>query len=83
MTDFNVQGWTGSAWTTLATVSGNNLVKRTVTFSAFTTARIRVNVTSALMHIRAWSRSKPGAGCSWPAAVNHDLGEFVQSVHRR
>ncbi len=34
VTAFNVQGWNGSAWMTLATVSGNNLVKRAVTFSA-------------------------------------------------
>jgi hypothetical protein len=45
---------------TLATVSGNNLVKRTVTFAAFTTDRIRVNVTGALngysriTEIEAW-----------------------------
>ena len=45
--DFAVQGWDGSTWTTLATVTGNNLVKRTVNFSAFTTDRIRINVTRA------------------------------------
>jgi len=60
ITDFNVQGWNGSAWVTLGTVSGNNLVKRTVNFSAFTTDRIRVNVTNALasysriVEIEAW-----------------------------
>ena len=48
VTDFTVQGWNGSAWVTLGSVSGNNLVKRTVTFSAFTTDRIRVNITGAL-----------------------------------
>jgi hypothetical protein len=46
--DFTVQGWNGAAWVTLGTVSGNNLVKRTVTFPAFVTDRIRVNVTNAL-----------------------------------
>jgi hypothetical protein len=46
--DFTIQGWNGAAWVTLGTVSGNNLVKRTVTFPAFVTDRIRVNVTSAL-----------------------------------
>jgi hypothetical protein len=66
VTDFNVQGWTGSAWTTLASVSGNNLVKRAVTFSAFTTTRIRVNVTSALMQysrlveVEAWGSAAAG-----------------------
>jgi hypothetical protein len=48
ITDFAVQGWNGSAWVTLGSVSGNNLVKRTVSFSAFTTDRIRVNVNNAL-----------------------------------
>jgi hypothetical protein len=60
ITAFVVQGWTGSKWTTLATVSGNNLVKRTVNFSAFTTPRIRVRITAALAsfsritEIEAW-----------------------------
>ena len=60
VTGFTVQGWDGSAWVTLATVSGNNLVKRTVNFAAFTTDRIRVNVTSVLagysriVEIEAW-----------------------------
>jgi hypothetical protein len=48
VTDFTVQGWNGSAWVTLGSVNGNNLVKRTVSFSAFTTDRIRVNVNNAL-----------------------------------
>jgi hypothetical protein len=48
ITDFTVQGWNGAAWITLGTVSGNNLVKRTVNFSATTTDRIRINVTNAL-----------------------------------
>ena len=60
VTGFTVQGWTGSSWTTLATVSGNNLVKRTVNFNAYTTSRIRINVTAALAsysritEIEAW-----------------------------
>ena len=60
VTDFTVQGWDGSAWVTLGTVSGNNLVKRTVSFAAFTTDRIRVNITGALAvysrltEIEAW-----------------------------
>ena len=48
VTNFTVDGWNGSAWTTLATVAGNTLVKRTVTFSAFTTDRIRITITSGL-----------------------------------
>ena len=51
---FTVQGWDGANWVTLGTVSGNNLVKRTVTFSPYTTDRIRVNVTNAL---NTWSRT--------------------------
>ena len=60
ITNFTVEGWNGSAWVTLATVSGNNLIKRTTTFTAYTTDRIRVNVTSALnsysriTEIEAW-----------------------------
>jgi hypothetical protein len=46
--DFTVQGWNGNAWVTLGTVTGNNLVKRTVSFAAYTTDRIRINVTNAL-----------------------------------
>ena len=48
ITAFTVQGWNGAAWVTLGSVSGNNLVKRTVNFSATTTDRIRISVTSAL-----------------------------------
>ena len=60
MTDFTVQGWNGNAWVTLGTVTGNNLVKRTVSFAAYTTDRIRINVTNALAsssritEIEAW-----------------------------
>ncbi|WP_239250550.1 fibronectin type III domain-containing protein, partial [Candidatus Nitrotoga sp. M5] len=60
VTGFTVQGWDGSAWVTLATVNGNNLVKRTVNFASYTTDRIRVNITSALSshsritEIEAW-----------------------------
>ena len=46
--DFTVDGWDGTRWATLATVTGNNLVQRTVTFAPYTTDRIRVNVTRAL-----------------------------------
>lgn len=60
VTDFNVQGWNGSMWVTLGSVSGNNLVKRAVMFAPFTTSRIRVNVTNApvlysrLVEVEAW-----------------------------
>jgi hypothetical protein len=58
--DFTVQGWDGSAWVTLATVTSNNLVKRTVTFPAFNTERIRINISMAMQvfsrvtEIEAW-----------------------------
>src|SRR5207245_7100555 len=61
VTDFQVQGWNGAAWVTLGSVSGNNLVKRTVNFSAYTTKRIRINITAALAsysritEIEAWT----------------------------
>src|SRR6266404_4764613 len=59
---FTVQGWDGAAWVTLATVSGNNLVKRSVTFAAYTTDRIRINITgtvdwwSRLTEVEAWGQ---------------------------
>ena len=61
ITAFQVQGWTGSAWSTLATVTGNNLVKRTVTFAPFTTDRIRILVNGAMLvysriiEVEAWT----------------------------
>jgi Big-like domain-containing protein/subtilase family protein/F5/8 type C domain-containing protein len=61
LVDFTVQGWNGSAWVTLASVTGNNLVKRTLTFAAFTTDRIRVHVTktsttwSLITEVEAWA----------------------------
>src|SRR5947207_2156171 len=47
ITDFDVQGWNGASWVTLASVNDNALVKRTVNFAAFATDRIRINVISA------------------------------------
>ncbi len=61
ITDFTVLGSNGGgSWVTLGTVSGNNLVKRTVNFSPSTIDRIRINVTGALagysriVEIEAW-----------------------------
>jgi hypothetical protein len=60
--DFTVQGWNGSAWVTLASVTGNNLVKRTLSFTAFTTDKIRVNVTKSanaytrLTEVEVWGK---------------------------
>ena len=47
ITAFQVQGWNGTAWVTLGSVSGNNLVKRTVSFAPYTTDRIRIHVTGS------------------------------------
>ena len=47
ITAFTVQGWNGTSWITLATVTGNNLVKRSVSFPATSTDRIRINITAA------------------------------------
>ena len=60
LTDFTVQGWNGSPGSVLGSVTNNNLVKRTVTFTPFTTDRIRILVTKALadgnriVEIEAW-----------------------------
>jgi hypothetical protein len=68
ITDFAVQGWIGSSWTTLATVAANNLVKRAVTFVPSTADRIRINVTSAsdlwsrIAEIEAWGVDAPAPG---------------------
>jgi hypothetical protein len=61
LTAFDVQGWNGSTWVTLGSVSGNNLVKRTVSFSPYTTDRIRIvtngsadGIWSRITEIEAW-----------------------------
>ena len=62
VTDFTrPDAGTAAAWVTQGTVSGNNLVMRTVNFAPVTTDRIRVNVTGALLAVtRAWSKSRRG-----------------------
>ena len=60
ITAFTVQGWNGTSWITLATVSGNNLVKRSVSFPATTTDRIRINITAARSAGSYLTESKPG-----------------------
>ena len=77
--NFTVQGWNGSAWVTLATVVGNNLVKRTVTFPAVSTARIRVQITHALnsfsriTEIEAWTARVPAPFAQY---LLEDSGEY-------
>jgi NedA-like, galactose-binding domain/F5/8 type C domain len=54
--DFEVQYWTGSAWTPIpgGTVTNNNLVWRKFTFAALPTSKIRVVVTATADGL--WSR---------------------------
>ena len=61
VTAFTVQGWkrrgVGAA---LGSVTGNNLVKRTVPFTAYGTDRIRINITgppsfSRITEVEAWT----------------------------
>jgi hypothetical protein len=72
VSDFSVQAWNGSAWTTLGTVTGNNLVKRTVTFAPVTTDRIRVTVSkglngaSRIAEIEAWTSGGSATGTPTP-----------------
>jgi hypothetical protein len=57
---FQVQGWNGSAWVTLATVTNNNLIKRSVAIAPYSTSRIRILTTAApdgwsrIVEIEAW-----------------------------
>lgn len=62
ITAFDVRAWNGSAWITLGSVTGNTLVKRTVSFSAITTSKIRVVIKASanglyllLTEIEAWT----------------------------
>jgi hypothetical protein len=96
LTSFQVQGWTGSSWITLGTVSGNNLVKRTVTFAPYTTDRIRIYVTgtkdgqwSRITEIEAWTPTVLPAqtnyalasnGASAAASSTHSSGYAVSGV---
>jgi len=62
--DFTVEAWTGSAWVLLGAVTGNNLVKRTITFPPVAIDRIYVNVTRSadaytyIAEVEAW-QSQP------------------------
>jgi len=87
LTAFSVQGWNGSAWVTLATVSGNNLVKRVVSFSPFATARIRVVVTavadnlwSRITEIEAWTSSPPAPMTNYALASNGGVASASSSM---
>src|SRR5688500_6227692 len=72
--DFSVEGWNGTTWVTLATLTGNNLVKRTVTVAATTTDRIRIVVTSGMgshsriTEVEAWTSSVAEANVALASA---------------
>jgi peptidyl-Asp metalloendopeptidase len=87
LTDFQVQGWTGSAWITLSTVSGNNLVKRLVLFNAYTTDRIRILVTGAkdrlwsrITEVEAWTSTVTASMTNYALASNGATAS-ASSVH--
>jgi hypothetical protein len=63
LADFTVQGWNGNDWATLATVSGNDLCKRTVTFAPISTDQIRINVTAT----GGWSLTRIAEVEAWEA----------------
>ncbi|HET7032196.1 MAG TPA: hypothetical protein VFJ48_03660 [Casimicrobiaceae bacterium] len=61
LVDFTVEGWNGSNWVTLGTVTDNDLCKRTVTFAPFRTDQIRIDITavggfslSRIAEVEAW-----------------------------
>jgi len=76
LVDFTVQGWNGASWVILGTVTGNTLVKRSVNFTAFTTDRIRINITNAgggyarITEIEAWGVIAAGPSPSTTALVS-------------
>ena len=58
---FQVQAWNGASWTTLSSISGNRLAKRSVWFNPVTTDRIRIyvmatqdGVWSRITEVEAW-----------------------------
>jgi hypothetical protein len=96
LTSFEVQAWNGSSWVMLGTVSGNNLVKRTVAFAPYTTDRIRIYVTgtkdgqwSRITEIEAWTPTALPAQTNYALASNggsatasstHSAGYAVSGV---
>ncbi len=79
-TAFDVQTWNGSAWVTQGSVTGNNLVKRTVPFTATTTTKVRININAAangnysfLTEVEAWtpgSTPPPPNGTALASSLN-------------
>ena len=77
LTAFDIQGWNGASWVTLGSVSGNNLVKRTVAFPAYTTNRIRIVANgvadgkwSRIAEIEAWTATSSATTANYALALN-------------
>jgi hypothetical protein len=83
LTAFDVQTWNGSSWVTQGSITGNNLVKRAVSFAPTTTAKIRVLINGAkgsaqrgtysyVAEIEAWtpSGSPPPPGTTLSSSTN-------------
>lgn len=87
ITAFQVQGWNGTAWITLGSVSGNNLVKRTVSFASFATDRIRIQVTGALAsysritEIEAWTAASAATSSTNFALASNGGTAFASSTN--
>ena len=87
ITSFQVQTWNGSAWQTRATVAGNTLVKRTVTFAPVTTDRIRILVSGALasfsriVEVEAWTAGSSALAATTKADTDaQSAGETPAAV---
>jgi hypothetical protein len=76
ITSFQVQGFDGANWVTLATVNGNDLVKRTVSFAPYRTDRIRINILGALStwsrvtEVEAWTSTAAAQETNFALAAN-------------
>jgi hypothetical protein len=82
VTAFDIHAWNGTVWVTVGSVAGNNLVKRTVSFTATTTSKIRVLITTALVgkafysfvtEVEAWTAASappPPPGTTLVSALN-------------
>jgi hypothetical protein len=72
VTDFQVQYWNGSVWTTVpgGSVSGNNLVWRQLTFSPLATSAIRVWVTGAMASFSRITEVEAYTGTNVALAAN-------------
>ena len=93
ITAYDVQYWSGAAWVTLpgGSITGNNLVWRTISFPAVTTDRIRVVVNASLannsriVEIEAYeipSGNLPPVTptLSWPTPANITAGVALSAL---